>query len=120
MRTKPGDLVLIHHRETPQTYARVEEILADQKPGWWQVRLLLLTLPSREVTWILRDEYVDGDEFTMGGEPIRLAPVPPPVERSPEGPGDDHQPEGPGDDHPPEGVGTDAKVVSLAQRRKRR
>ena len=74
-----GDLVLIHHRQEPVVYARVEEILADVKPGWWQVRLMMLQIPAREVTWILRDEYIDGAEFTMGGDPVRISKVPPPV-----------------------------------------
>lgn len=78
METRIGDIKLIHHNNNPVVYARVEEIVADAKPGWWQVRLLILQVPSREVTWILRDEYIDGGEFTMDGEPMVLKPVVPP------------------------------------------
>jgi hypothetical protein len=78
METRIGDIKLIHHNNNPVVYARVEEITADVKPGWWQVRLMILQVPSREVTWILRDEYIDGGEFTMDGEPMQLKPVPPP------------------------------------------
>lgn len=77
METRIGDIKLIHHNNNPVVYARVEEIIADAKPGWWQVRLLILQVPSREVTWILRDEYIDGNEFTMDGEPMVLEPVAP-------------------------------------------
>lgn len=78
METRIGDIKLIHHNNNPVVYARVEEITADVKPGWWQVRLMILQVPSREVTWILRDEYIDGGEFTMDGEPMQLKPVSPP------------------------------------------
>lgn len=75
METRIGDIKLIHHKNNPVVYARVEEITADVKPGWWQIRLLILQVPAREVTWILRDEYIDGGEFTMDGEPMLLEPV---------------------------------------------
>ena len=75
MPTNAGDLVLIHHLNRPVGYARLEEILPDAKPGWWQVRLLLLQVPAQEVVWILREEYINGAEFTMGGEAMRLERV---------------------------------------------
>lgn len=78
METRIGDIKLIHHNNDPVVYARVEEITADVKPGWWQVRFMILQVPAREVTWILRDEYIDGGEFTMDGEPMLLKPVAPP------------------------------------------
>jgi len=77
MITGPGDLVLIHHRNNPVCYARLEEITVDVKPGWWQVRLLLLQVPLQEAVWILREEYIDGADFTMGGETMRLERIPP-------------------------------------------
>ncbi len=107
MHTRPGDLVLIHHKDQPAVYARVEGIGADLKPGWWQCRLLILQVPAREVTWILREEYIDGGEFTMGGEKMRLEPVPPPREEAP--------PE-PVPPRPPAGKGE--KVVDLFSRKK--
>ncbi len=78
METRIGDIKLIHHNNNPVVYARVEEITADAKPGWWQLRLMILQVPPREVVWILRDEYIDGSEFTMDGEPMELKPVAPP------------------------------------------
>ncbi|MGD9124359.1 MAG: hypothetical protein PVG60_04655, partial [Desulfarculaceae bacterium] len=76
MQTEPGDLVLIHHRDKAVGFARVEEIVADVKAGWWQIRLLLLQVPLQLVTWILREEYIDGGQFTMNGEPMRLELLP--------------------------------------------
>ncbi len=109
MNTQVGDLVLIHHRQQAVVYARVEEILADGKPGWWQVRLMMLQIPPREVTWILRDEYIDGEEFTMGGDVVQLTPVPAPAP-SPKDPEPEELP------LPDIDVGGDGKVVSLADR----
>ncbi len=78
MITRPGDIVLIHQGGKPMIHARVEEILADHKPGWWHLRLLILAVPTQELTWILREEYIDGDEFTMGGVAMMLKRLAPP------------------------------------------
>ena len=74
------DLVLIHVENKPGFYARVEEILPDVKPGWWQVKLLVLTFPMQVFTWILDDNQIEGADFTMGGTPLRLEEVASPVE----------------------------------------
>lgn len=112
METQTGQIVLIYRRKEPVAYARVEEILADIKPGWWQIRLLFLHPPAQEVIWILREEYIDGGEFTMGGEPMRLERLAPPQPSRPLAgdPGPDPDKTEPGG----EGGG---KVVSLSRRR---
>jgi hypothetical protein len=69
------DVVLIYFEDQPLAFARIEEILADSKPNWYHVRLLLLQIPLQTVTWILRDVYIDGEEFTMNGKRMRLEPV---------------------------------------------
>ena len=74
------DLVLITVDEKPGFYARIEEILPDVKPGWWQVKLLVLTFPMQVFTWILDDFQIEGADFTMGGTPLRLEQVVSPVE----------------------------------------
>lgn len=74
------DLVLIHVDSKPGFYARVEEIVPDVKPGWWQVKLLVLTFPMQVFTWILDDSQIEGADFTMGGTPLRLEDVISPVE----------------------------------------
>lgn len=78
MKTKPGDVLLIYQAGQPMAYARVEEITADVKPQWWQISLTILGVPPQELTWILREEYIDGQEFTMSGESIRLEAMAPP------------------------------------------
>jgi hypothetical protein len=71
-----GSLVLIHYQDKPTVYARVEAVEPDVKKEWFQVTLLLLTIPAKNVTWILRREYIDGSPFTMGGQPMRLEMIP--------------------------------------------
>ena len=70
-----NDLVLIYLEDKPLIFARIEGILADHKPDWFHVKLLLLQIPPQVVTWILRDTYVNGTEFTMNGKPMRLEKV---------------------------------------------
>ncbi len=70
-----NDVVLIYFDEKPSIFARIEAIEPDVKKGWYQISLLLLTIPTQNVTWILRDEYIDGKPFTMGGKPVRLEAV---------------------------------------------
>ena len=72
---REGDVVLVHHQEKPTVYARIEAIEPDIKKDWYQVTLLLLTIPAQTVTWILREEYINGAPFTMGGQPMRIAGV---------------------------------------------
>jgi hypothetical protein len=103
-----NELVLVHIDHKPGFYARVEDIVPDMKPGWWQVKLLVLTIPLQVFTWILDTSQVEGAPFTMGGTPVRLEKVVSPVE-SPAPPR-----EVPEKKEKKEG----AKVVSLAERKK--
>jgi hypothetical protein len=70
-----GDLVLVYIEGNPAFFARVELIRPDLKPEWYQVKLLILQVPLVVATWILRRAYIDGDEFTMGGRPVRVVKV---------------------------------------------
>lgn len=67
-----GDVVLIYRQEQPTVFARVEYIEPDIKKDWYHITLLLLTLPTQVITWILRASYIEGEPFTMGGVPMRL------------------------------------------------
>ena len=73
--TTENDIVLIYFEDQPLGFARVEQILADNKPDWYHVKLLMLQVPLQVVTWILRDRYIAGDEFTMNGKRMRLERV---------------------------------------------
>jgi hypothetical protein len=70
-----GDLVLIYQEEEPASFARIEDISADAKSGWYQVRFLLLQVPVGEAVWILRESYIEGDTFTMNGIRTRIEKV---------------------------------------------
>ncbi len=78
--TTENDLVLIYFDDKPLSFARIEDILPDSKPDWYHVKLLLLQIPPRIVTWILRDIYINGSEFTMNGKRLRLEKVAVPEE----------------------------------------
>ena len=70
-----NDIVLIYFDETPLVFARIEEILPDNKPDWYHVKLLMLQVPLQIVRWILKDEYINGAQFTMNGRQIRMERV---------------------------------------------
>jgi len=70
-----NDVVLIYFEDNPLTFARIEEISPDIKKDWYHVKLLLLQMPPQVVTWILRDAYINGEDFTMDGKQMRLEKV---------------------------------------------
>ncbi|MDD3952063.1 MAG: hypothetical protein PHW59_13190 [Desulfobacterales bacterium] len=70
-----NDLVLIHFEDKPLIFARIEDIAADNKASWYHVKLLLLQVPLQTVSWILKDTYINGAEFTMGGRKVRLEKI---------------------------------------------
>jgi hypothetical protein len=76
-----NDLVLIYFEDKPLAFARIESILPDSKKDWYHVKLLLLQVPLQLVTWILKDVYINGTEFTMKGKRLRLEQVESPVEK---------------------------------------
>jgi hypothetical protein len=76
-----NDLVLVHIDNKPGFYARIEDISPDVKPGWWQVKLLVLAFPLQIFTWTLDEGQIDGEPYTMGGTPVRMEKVDSPVTR---------------------------------------
>jgi len=82
---KENDVILIYLENTPLSFARIEEISPDVKKDWYHVTLLMLQVPLQVATWILRDSYIQGQEFTMGGRRVRLEPVICPKEPDPSG-----------------------------------
>jgi len=79
-----NDIILIYYEDQPAGFARIEAISPDVKKDWYHVTLLLLQVPLQTVTWILRDVYINGEEFTMGGNRLRLEKVEAPPEVEPE------------------------------------
>ena len=109
-----NDIVLIHFEDQPLSFARIEEILPDNKPDWYHVKLLMLQVPLQVVTWLLRDRYIMGDEFTMNGKRMRLERVVCPETALDE---DDLREDDPGE--PPVPSYNKATVISLADKQKR-
>ncbi len=109
-----NDLVLVHVDNKPGFYARIENITADVKPGWWQVKLLVLSFPLQVYNWILDESQINGAPYTMGGTPVRMEKVESPLLREElplhPAPKSDGQKKG--------GKPGGAKVVSLAERKK--
>ena len=105
-----NDIVLIYLEDSPLAFARIESIEPDIKRGWFIIKLLLLQIPLQVVTWILRDAYINGQEFTMNGKRMRLERVeaPQPARPTAEKPA-------PGDGPQPQGA---AKVIRLAPKKK--
>ncbi|MCD4715762.1 MAG: hypothetical protein K8R45_03350 [Desulfobacterales bacterium] len=90
---REGDVILVYYQEKPSVYARIELIEPDMKNDWYQLTLLILSVPARTVTWILREEYINGVPFTMGGTPMRLEEVKKlPIERDREEDGEKRVP----------------------------
>jgi hypothetical protein len=74
----------------------------------------MLQMPPQLVTWILRDVYINGTEFTMNGKRMRLEKVVVPDEpESPELIGKKDE-----TDEPAEPAGK-AKVISLEDMKKK-
>jgi len=122
-----GDLVLVYMGNSPAFFARIEAIVADVKPEWYQVKLLVLQVPLLVITWILRRPYIDGEIFTMGGKTMHLERVvSPEEEKAPEEELTALQPserqgkaEEGSDRERPEPGARRGKVVSLLDRRKK-
>ncbi len=96
------DLVLIYLENQPVFFARIEDIPQDIKPGWVRMNFLILQVPVSLGEWILLPEYIQGEEFTMGGKQVRIEGV--------EGPLGAPKP------LPPKPAG---KVVSISDRRRK-
>ncbi len=77
---KENDLVLIYSEDSPVTFARVEDIKPDSKKDWYHIKLLMLQIPLQVVTWILKNDYINGHEFSMGGKKMRIELVESPKE----------------------------------------
>lgn len=70
-----NDVVLIYLEDQPVSFARVENILPDHKKDWYQIKLLMLQIPLQVVTWILKDAYINGENFFMNGKKMRMEVV---------------------------------------------
>ncbi len=110
-----NDLILIYYEDQPVSFARIETIEPDVRKDWYHVKLLLLQIPVQTVTWILRDVYINGGEFTMGGNRIRFEKIEAPPEEGAEKTTPPGEPEE-GETGQKAPAGKEGKVVSLWDR----
>lgn len=108
-----NDIVLIYFENQPLAFARIEEILPDKKKAWYHVRLLILQLPLQTVTWILKDMYISGQEFTMDGKKMRLEKITSPKESIPFTEQKEKKSESPKD------ASASGKIIPLSERKPR-
>lgn len=118
-----NDIVLISLEDEPISFARVESILPDAKKDWYQIKLLMLQIPLQVVTWILKDDYINGLEFHMNGKKMKMEKVESPMEEFPaSNPLDrkDQKPEQKSNFSPQEkGPNQDATIISFPDRKKK-
>ena len=62
-----NDLVLVHLDRHPAFYARINDITPDVKRGWYQVELLVLSLPPRPWSGSWRRRTSRGRSTPWGG-----------------------------------------------------
>ncbi len=74
-----NDIILLYYDDEALEYVRIEEILKDEKPYWHRVKLSYMRDPEKNLTYILRDRHINGEEFTMKGHKMRLELVEPPI-----------------------------------------
>jgi hypothetical protein len=110
--TAEKDIVLIHFEDKPMSFARIEEISADRKKNWYHVKLLMLQIPLQVVTWILRDVYIDGQEFTMNGLRVRMEKITCPPD---DDPGTEDSQDG-APDPTTDDTGDGGKIISFKKR----
>lgn len=75
-----GQVILVYVEEEPGFFARVERVQPDKKKGWWQLTFLVLTIPLKSMSWILDDEQMRGQSFTMNGVAMQIKQVEAPDE----------------------------------------
>lgn len=63
---KPLDVVLAFVNNFPHFWARINYISPDQKPGWYIVNFTQLGMPVVDGQWLLDENHLAGEEFTMG------------------------------------------------------
>jgi len=100
---RPGEVLLVYFQQQPSFFMRVEKVEADAKKHWWRLHFITLTIPIEPVTWILDDDQMRGEGFTMDGHPIHLERV-----------GSETSNPSAGRTAPPESDSTrDAQIISL-------
>jgi hypothetical protein len=112
MMTQENDVVMIYFEDQPLTFARIEEISPDIKKDWYHIKLLILQVPLQTVSWILKNEYINGTPFTMSGKKMKIELVVSPEEPKPPDIREEKKPDKPQ-------VLDKTKIISLTDRAKK-
>lgn len=67
-----SDVVIIFQGHIPVKFVHVVNIEPDAKKGWWKVTFMDVGMPAMMWTWLLDNDQIEGQEFTMGGIPHRV------------------------------------------------
>jgi hypothetical protein len=62
---REGDLVLIYYEDNPAVYARIDSVEPDTKKNWYQVTILLLTVPAQTVKPPYRKVTPEGSKQSL-------------------------------------------------------
>ncbi|RPI03330.1 MAG: hypothetical protein EHM72_01750 [Calditrichaeota bacterium] len=82
-RFQVGEVIIIYVEDEPGFFARIEHIEPDRKKNWWQLNFLVLAIPLKTMSWILDDEQMRGQPFTMNGVSLQIKRVQAPEEEKP-------------------------------------
>ena len=78
----PEDIIIIQIDRKVNHFAYVTDIKPDHKRGWWIISFILLSPTTennfQEISWILDDQQIRGEEFTMNNIPHQLIKFEPP------------------------------------------
>lgn len=71
-----NDVCILYVANLPESFIRIESIVPDNKKGWFQVTFLKLQIPTQEITWLLDESQVNGNEFTINNYPVKISYIP--------------------------------------------
>jgi len=75
----PMDIFLFIKGSTPEFFARVEEILPDERPGWWHLEFTRIGVPMIPGRMLVSESHMNGESFTIEGIECMFIVVPPRV-----------------------------------------
>ena len=102
-----NDVCLMYVNGLPTNFIRIESIVPDVKPGWYEVSFVELVLPLQTIKWKIDTGHLAGETIHMKGTKFNFQYIPCQVEKK------EIKEIKPSDRKP-------AKVISLADFKERR
>ena len=69
---KENDVCILIVDGFPSCYVKVEVIVPDIKPDWFEVGLIELSFPPAPIIWKLQENHLNGDIIHMQGKELQL------------------------------------------------